>query len=784
MFSQRNIVPLNDCLACGNDRLLPTLDLGKQPLANSFKETKDEIQEEFPLAINRCSDCYHVQLTHAVNPELMFKNYLYVSGTSFTMKEHFKWFAFYALETFSLLNHGKKAATVFDIGCNDGSQLDYFLKFTETYGVDPAENLYPISSKNHTVWNDFFGIDFVQKCDGKRFDILVAQNVFAHNTSPKRFLDAARNIMHDDSILLIQTSQADMILNNEFDTCFVPGTYISGSQKMIEEHQVGDIVLDHEGKQTKVTYVFEREVDEIVYDIKVKYQPTITSTKEHPWLIFKNNKREFIKTSDLKVGDLVCVPKKCHENKQIKQIDLSGYINKKRGYNGNALETIILDEDFAYFVGMYVADGYSGGKNKKSGTQGICFAIGKHEKETIGSKLESIVNKWGYKLWYNDRLKYGSNCWVLSLTCTSLSKFLMETVGTGAKNKQIPDFIRSAPNNIKIEFIRGLIDGDGYLKNGQVHLHTSSIILAHQTQELCLELGIVLGWSQSPGTTKECGYIDRNGKPRHIKSGESYQLRGRSSKIREIFDLPTQTKNNKSYREDEEYFYFPIKNIVERDYKGKVYNLETQSHTYTVNNMAVHNCYHEHLSYFNINSMNELCKRSGFYLVDVVKCPLHGNSFIFVLSKDSRKERPAHIKNLIDMERKSGLYSEQTYIDYKISCEDIRHKLLAYYKHWSSDSYKFIGYGAAAKGMTLLNYTGLKLDFIIDDNPLKQGKFAPGSNIPIVGIEKLDELDSEKKIAFVPLAWNFFDEIKARILLRRNKKLDIFIRYFPDVRID
>ncbi len=76
------------------------------------------------------------------------------------------------------------------------------------------------------------------------------------------------------------------------------------------------------------------------------------------------------------------------------------------------------------------------------------------------------------------------------------------------------------------------------------------------------------------------------------------------------------------------------------------------------------------------------------------------------------------------------------------------------------------------------------MDFIIDDNPLKQGKFAPGSNIPIVGIEKLDELDSEKKIAFVPLAWNFFDEIKARILLRRNKKLDIFIRYYPDVRSD
>ena len=104
MFSQQNSVELKECLACGYNHLKLTLDLGAQPLANSYKDRPEDIQEEFPLAINRCENCHHVQLTHAINPKLMFKEYLYVSGTSNTMKQHFDWFSDFTKEYFSFTN--------------------------------------------------------------------------------------------------------------------------------------------------------------------------------------------------------------------------------------------------------------------------------------------------------------------------------------------------------------------------------------------------------------------------------------------------------------------------------------------------------------------------------------------------------------------------------------------------------------------------------------------------------------------------------------------------------
>jgi len=193
--------------------------------------------------------------------------------------------------------------------------------------------------------------------------------------------------------------------------------------------------------------------------------------------------------------------------------------------------------------------------------------------------------------------------------------------------------------------------------------------------------------------------------------------------------------------------------------------------------------YHEHISFYNINSMNELCKRMNLYLIDVTKCPLHGNSYIFTISKNSTLNRPAHILNLIDMERKAGLLTDQTYIDYAEKCKKITKELRETVERYQSYEVGFnvVGYGAAAKGMTLLNFSGIKPDFIVDDNPLKQGKFTPGSNVPIVGPEKLDELRSAT--LFIPLAWNFFDEIRFRIKQRRNNQYDRFITYFPKVEI-
>lgn len=207
---------LKNCLCCGGTDLKLVLDLNKQPLANSYLQDKNLPQDEFPLAINYCNECTHIQLTEAVDPDLLFKNYLYVSGTTQTLKQYFKDF----IDIVTRYNSGKK---VLDIACNDGTQLDAFKeRGYDTYGIDPAENLYPLSSKNHTVICDYFNESSILKFDNYRdkFDIVIAQNVFAHNSYPKEFLECCKKVLSHTGHLFIQTSQADMVAQNQFDTIY------------------------------------------------------------------------------------------------------------------------------------------------------------------------------------------------------------------------------------------------------------------------------------------------------------------------------------------------------------------------------------------------------------------------------------------------------------------------------------------------------------------------------------------------------------------------------------
>lgn len=395
---------LKECLCCGSKNLSMTLDLGQQPMANSFLTKEDEPELTFPLVLNLCRDCYHLQLSHAVNPDLLFKNYLYVSGTSQTLRDYFDWFA---RET---LTYNPNAKSVLDIACNDGSQLNSFKALgLKTYGVDPATNLHAISSKEHEVVCDYFTQEHVAHYMN-RVDIITAQNVFAHNDYPLDFLKQCRAIMHDASVLFIQTSQADMVRNNEFDTI-----------------------------------------------------------------------------------------------------------------------------------------------------------------------------------------------------------------------------------------------------------------------------------------------------------------------------------------------------------------------------------YHEHLSFFCANSMNELAKRAGLHLIDIRKTPIHGNSYVFVFSKvagDTSK-----VDAFLREERDAGLNTPATYVEYarraQQAVKDLKDSIVAY----RAEGFVVCGYGAAAKGMTLLNYGNLALDFIIDDNPLKQGRYSPGMHIPVVSIDELSKYE-QQNVAFVPLAWNFFDEIKRKIKSKRDHAEDVFIRYFPSIKVE
>jgi hypothetical protein len=109
----------------------------------------------------------------------------------------------------------------------------------------------------------------------------------------------------------------------------------------------------------------------------------------------------------------------------------------------------------------------------------------------------------------------------------------------------------------------------------------------------------------------------------------------------------------------------------------------------------------------------------------------------------------------------------------------LKETLLSY----KQQGYKIVGYGAAAKGNTLLNYIGIQLDLIIDDNPLKHNLYTPGTRVLIKSSGAIAEFSADDKIVFMPLAWNFFSEISNRIRTIRNMKQDVFLKYFPKVEI-
>lgn len=405
MKNKQKFIEKTDCIACGrNDSLIPVLDLGNQPLANSFKKQQSDAEDFYPLAINFCSNCSHLQLSHLVHQDELFKNYLYVSGTSRTQLDYFNWFAELVASRINS-RHGR----VLDIGCNDGSQLNFFKTHGfDTYGVDPAENLHGISSKNHTVVCDYFNADHV--VFDRPFDAIVCQNAFAHNYDQLQFLKKCRELLTNEGLVFLTISQATMVKNNEFDTI-----------------------------------------------------------------------------------------------------------------------------------------------------------------------------------------------------------------------------------------------------------------------------------------------------------------------------------------------------------------------------------YHEHYSYYTVKSMKTLCERAGLFLKDVLIHPIHGNTYIFILSKDSVASH--QVMQMILDEDTNGMSSRETYERYASNAQKIASRFKTVVDEMKSAGYIVIGYGSPAKGNTMLNFSGVTLDFIVDDNVLKQGTFTPGTSVPVVPVENLKTVSDSQNVCCVPLAWNFFEEIHKKILDIRGTKPTVYIKYFPEFKV-
>lgn len=192
--------------------------------------------------------------------------------------------------------------------------------------------------------------------------------------------------------------------------------------------------------------------------------------------------------------------------------------------------------------------------------------------------------------------------------------------------------------------------------------------------------------------------------------------------------------------------------------------------------------YHEHISYYNAESMKRLAERAGLFLIDVVKTPIHGTSYIFILAKKQVNEQ--RMSNILAMEQQQGLHKEETYTEWASNVGDLLDRLRDQITEYRGFGYRVVGYGAAAKGMTLLNASGIELDAVVDDNPLKQGLYCPGTTIPVVSSEYIEDIPNDQITVFIPLAWNFYTEIVKKIRTIRTNDKDMFVRYFPTLKTD
>lgn len=190
--------------------------------------------------------------------------------------------------------------------------------------------------------------------------------------------------------------------------------------------------------------------------------------------------------------------------------------------------------------------------------------------------------------------------------------------------------------------------------------------------------------------------------------------------------------------------------------------------------------YHEHYSYLSLVTVKDIFSRNGLKVFDVETLPSHGGSLrVYGSLADSQHEVSRRVEELERLEIEKGVTNINFYKDYKLKVEQVKLEFLSFLIEAKKANKRVVAYGAAAKGNTLLNYCGVKPDLIshvADASPHKQGKFLPGSRIPVISEQELIALNPDYIVLF---PWNLKKEIHEQFNKYGNSiKLVTFIPRF------
>ncbi len=220
-MQKKDCVKINCCRLCDSKKLSKVFNLGKTPLANSYtKKNLSKKLKKYPLGLNLCNSCGHLQLTYSIKPDKMFINYLYKTNTSYKNFLHFKNYASKIKKLYK-----NKNGKILDIASNDGTFLSFFNKKNFfRLGIDPAKNLKKEANKKGIIQIDnFFTKKNSQKIKKKfqQFDIITANHVCAHVENLNDFFKGVKNLLKDDGIFIFEVSyRGSVIKKNTFDTIY------------------------------------------------------------------------------------------------------------------------------------------------------------------------------------------------------------------------------------------------------------------------------------------------------------------------------------------------------------------------------------------------------------------------------------------------------------------------------------------------------------------------------------------------------------------------------------
>jgi novobiocin biosynthesis protein NovU/D-mycarose 3-C-methyltransferase len=211
------------CRVCGSTELDPILSLGPSPLANSFLRSADEFTTEprYPLDLFYCARCGLLQLLHVVDPSILFRHYVYVTGTSTTMAEHNRGYARTVSKALTLA----PGDLVVEVASNDGSLLKCFQQHgVRTLGIEPAQNLAAIAMADGVdTINEFFdrSVAVQTRAAHGPARAIAANNVLAHVDDPVDFLAGCRELLADDGLVTIEVPYVGTLLERlEYDTVY------------------------------------------------------------------------------------------------------------------------------------------------------------------------------------------------------------------------------------------------------------------------------------------------------------------------------------------------------------------------------------------------------------------------------------------------------------------------------------------------------------------------------------------------------------------------------------